>query len=151
MEFEVVLNTLERQTNELKASKYYVTYLEPDNDVHFAHLLFIIVRTLCCCELSVESIRDDETDEDHNLRKRHNFEVLRPLPRAARDKVVAPLLDEPVEAAVEEQECQSKQLVDVESVPQHCGQEKKLEYFLLRFVHHISALDHANFAEEHPN
>ena len=46
VELEVVLNTLERQTNELKASKHYVTYLKPDNDVYFAHLLFIVVRTL---------------------------------------------------------------------------------------------------------
>ena len=119
MELEVVLNALERQTNELKESDEDDTYLKSDDDIDFAHLLFIVFRVLRCRELSVECVRDDEADEDHDLCEHHDFEVLGPLSGAARDEIVTPLLDEPVKAAVEEQESQSEQLVDVKGIPQH--------------------------------
>ena len=82
-----MLDSLQRKTDELYVSKDNETYLESDDHVDLAHAVLdpVAVTTLVLFirKLIIESVRDDETDEDHGVGEHHNFEVLTPFPGAA--------------------------------------------------------------------
>ena len=52
-------------------------------------------------------------------------------------QIVAAFVDQPVDDAEEEQDGETKHLVNVEGVAKHDGEEQELEDLLLWLVHHV--------------
>ena len=127
------------------------TYFEADNHVDLAHLLVTVESFGVRGELRVESVGDDEADDDQHIAEQHDLGVLHPVSGSPADQVVASLIDKPVQDAEAEEDRQPKHLVDIEGVPQHNGQEQELEDLLLALLEDVLLLDDPDVSKEDPD